>query len=156
MPSVIRGAANCEDRRGELWNSLLDAEMNVRFWSLISRRYGRWDKLFKLVVAFSSSGTVAAWSFFEAHTSYWKSFSALACVASIVHPFVASTEQLKRIYGVIGEWQKIAKKYELLWAKGQDLSDPKDWREFEKAKQAESLMAKEEAGLPVSDALLKK
>jgi hypothetical protein len=50
------------DRRTDLWNSMLDAEMNQYFWHLISTRYARWDRNLKLIIAFAASGTVAAWS----------------------------------------------------------------------------------------------
>ena len=46
--------------REALWNALLDADLNVCYWTCISDRYTKWDQCLKLIVALSASGTVAA------------------------------------------------------------------------------------------------
>ena len=55
-------AAGEEDSiRQVIWEAALDADLNLRYWDHLSRRYSAWDKYAKIFLAIMSSSTVAGW-----------------------------------------------------------------------------------------------
>ncbi len=136
-------------RKSGLWDALLDADMNVYYWTWTSDLYHRLDTYFKIVIAIAASGTVAAWHFWSDHPSLWKVLSAVAAIVSIIHPLICSSERLKATSGLVSCWKEISTRYELLWQQDECLSQPKSWKEFEAAKHREAKI--DESRLPKSE-----
>ena len=68
-------AAGEEDSiRQVIWEAMLTADLNVRYWAHLSRRYSMWDKCIKILLALASSATVASWSFWNEVDILWKGF----------------------------------------------------------------------------------
>ncbi len=44
-----------------IWDSLLDADLNIRYWGYLSRRYYCINRFIKIFLAIIASGTVASW-----------------------------------------------------------------------------------------------
>ena len=126
------------DRRTVLWESLLDAEMNFCYWDLVSSRYSKLDTVFKIVIAIAASGTVAAWSIWSQYPAAWKVFSAIACLVSLLHPYVCSADQLKRTSKLAANWKEISIDYELLWYKDSQFESSDSWTKFAAIKKRES------------------
>jgi hypothetical protein len=141
-------------RRIALWNAMLDADLNVCYWTWLSDRYSNLDKAFRFIVALSTSTTVAAWHFWAAFPSGWKSLSIVACLVSLGSPIFWPNEQVKRMNGLVGAWKQIANDYELLWDRDDELVTTGTWESFEKAKQQQSKI--DETNLPKSDKLRRK
>ena len=68
---------------------MLTADLNVRYWAHLSRRYSMWDKCIKILLALASSATVASWSFWNEVDILWKGFSAVSAAIAIVFPFLS-------------------------------------------------------------------
>jgi len=141
------------DRHTALWDAILDAEMNTCFWSLVSARYTKWDTYLKMIIAIAASGTVAGWSIWSQHPVAWKIFSAIACLASVTHPYVCSSDVLKRTSELVGTWKEVFIDYELLWYKDDVLEAEEPWKEFQDIKRRESHI--DETRLPKCKGLLK-
>lgn len=141
-------------RRTALWESMLDADLNVSFWTLMSQRYTQIDRLGKIVIALTSSGTVAAWGFWEQYPLVWKILSACACVTAILHPILWPAEQQKRISRLIGAWKQVALKYQMLWDQDSDLNTSELWMQYRKAKVMQNKI--DEARVPVSKRLIRR
>ena len=45
-----------------IWEAMLDADLNVRYWDHLSRSYSTWDKYTKIFLAFTSLSSAASWS----------------------------------------------------------------------------------------------
>jgi hypothetical protein len=148
---VSASAAQGPSHRVALWETLLDAHLNVIYWSALTRRYTRLDIAFRIVIAFSASGTVAAWNFWSAYPIYWKAFSGIACVASLLQPFLFSTEKLKKMSSLVGTWKELLSKYELLYEQDKDLSEPKSWKQFQTMRERQARI--DETRLPYSERL---
>jgi len=125
------------ERRKYLWDSMLDAEMNFYYWDLVSARYASLDLGFKVVIAIAASGTVAGWGLWSQYPGAWKLFSGIACVSSLVHPYICSAERLKRTAKLVGIWKEVFVDYELLWYKSGDLESPEAWKMFGTIKRRE-------------------
>ena|ERR1019366_8469022 len=142
------------NRRTVLWDSMLDAEMNVYFWDLISARYARWDRNMKFFIALAASGAVAGWGVWSQHPGGWKTFSAIAAVAAVAHPIFFSSDVLKRMSELVATWKEVFVDYELLWYRDGELQLAEAWSEFETIKRRESRI--DETRLPRSKGLLEK
>jgi hypothetical protein len=141
-------------RRVALWNAMLDADLNVCYWSFLSDKYSRIDKTCRVIVAVSASTTVAAWGFWADFPILWKILSGLACLTSVITPIVWPADQVRRMNGLIGSWKQIAKDYELLWDRDDELLTSGTWESFKKAKEQQSKI--DETSLPFSDKLRRK
>lgn len=130
---------------------MLDAHLNVCYWSALSRRYVRFDIAFRVLIAVSASGTVAGWSIWSAHPLYWKVFSAVACIASIAYPLLCSSEKLKKMSSLVGTWKELLNKYELLWEQDNDLRELRNWKQFEAIRDRQAKV--DETRLPYSERL---
>ena len=122
------------EKRTEMWNSMLDAEMNEIYWSDEAKRYGSFDRSLKLTIAVLSSGTtVALFSTFSSHPILVKVLALLVTVVSLVHSNFFSTNRLKLVTGLAARWKEIAIEYRLLWAELEDeeMVSAKTWKEYE-------------------------
>ena len=142
------------DRRTALWDSMLDAEMNVFYWDLLSAHYARLDRFLKTIIAIAASGTVAGWSIWSRYPDTWKVFSAIACLVALAHPYICSTEVLKRTSELVATWKEVSIDYDLLWFRDGEFQSADSWASFESIKHRESHI--DETRLPKSDRLLRK
>jgi hypothetical protein len=125
--------------RVELWNSMLDAEMNVYYWQKVSARIASTDRNLKFLVFLTSSGTaIAAWTFWAVHPNVWKFITSTSSILAIYHNFFFSGERLKKSVALVAAWKEFATQYRLLWADDPDLLPPKLWKDFEATKKREA------------------
>lgn len=141
-------------RRVALWNAMLDADLNVCYWTLISNRYGKIDKACRAIIAISASTTVAAWSLWASFPLAWKTLSAVACLVAVLSPIIWPADQLKRMNNLVGSWKQIAIEYENLWDRDDELETPGAWKAFEKTREHQCKI--DETRLPFSDKLRRK
>lgn len=125
------------DRRIALWDALLDADMNVRYWKLLSQRYSTINNYYRVLLAISSSATVAAWGIWSQYPYAWKALSAISCLASLIYPIFLPTEKLKKLSGLAGAWQQMRTKYELFWSRDSTFAAAQTWDDFERTRQEE-------------------
>ncbi|HEV2731679.1 MAG TPA: hypothetical protein VGV15_16735 [Terriglobales bacterium] len=81
----------------ELWDSLLDAEMNVRYWSTMCHRYSRYDTYSRIFLALTSSSTVASWEFWSQFPALWKTLSGLSALVAIVLAVIDLPKKVSRM-----------------------------------------------------------
>jgi hypothetical protein len=150
MTSSVKSA----DHRIALWNSLLDADMNICYWTWTADRCTKWDQWLKFIVALTASGTVAAWGVWSQYPTPWKVLSAVACVASVSHPIFFPSDRIKRTSKLVATWKEVYINYELLWEQDSELSTTESWKRFETTKVRESKI--DETTLPKKDKLIQK
>jgi hypothetical protein len=140
-----------------IWESLLDAEMNVRYWKRLTQRYLRRDKAMKIFIAISSSGTVAAWSIWSEHPAVWKVLSAIAAIVGISMPIFNYQKTIEIASELSGKWWEIRNEYEQQW---NDLKNNEDISELRKrhsiTKQKEVPLVEREAKISEDNKLLRK
>ena len=106
--------------RKAVWDGLLGADFNTRYWSHLIRRYSKWDKYTKIFLVAMSSSTVASWSIWVEIDLLWKCLSAVSAVTAIALPVLDWPKIISRMSDLVGKWSRIEYEYENLWLKLQN------------------------------------
>jgi hypothetical protein len=69
-----------------VWDSLLDADMNARYWGHLARRYQRREMRTKIFLAITSSGAVAGWTLWSRWPQVWHVLSGVSMVVAVALP----------------------------------------------------------------------
>lgn len=112
-------------RRKHVWESMLVADMNRRYYQSLTDRYRRLDFWAKVLIAVTSSAAVSGWAVWS-HPGVdwiWKLASAVAAVVAIALPLADPAKSLRIASELAGEWFAVLREYELLWARIDDTSD---------------------------------
>jgi hypothetical protein len=143
--------------RKALWDSMLDADMNARYWSYLSRRYYNYDKYSKIFLALMSSGTVASWGFWNEIQWLWKGLSSISALLAIAIPIVNWPKMISNMVALKQYWTEIKIDYEMSWL---ELESGKPQTEvakyYKKTKEKETKTAVREANMPNRKKLLRK
>jgi hypothetical protein len=137
------------------WESMLDAEMALRYWGKMARKYRSWEKVIKILLAVCTSGTVAGWGIWTSHEFVWKFFSGLSAVVAIALPILDYSKMVETMIDLRGKCSEISGAYDLLWAQyGSDPNGP-PIREMTALKQKETDLSSVAGALPHDTRLVK-
>ena len=98
-----------------VWEAMLDADLNFRYWDHLSRRYSAWDKYTKIFLAIMSSSTVAGWRIWNEVDILWKVLSAVSAGTAIALPILNWQKKIGEMSNLRGKWSRISRAYENLW-----------------------------------------
>lgn len=114
-----------EDLKALAWNSLLDADMNYRYFGCLGSRLERANRRASIFVAVTASTTVSGWAIWgkEGFEWLWQAASAASALAALALPFFDLPNKLKSCSTLKGAWFSILRDYELLWAELDSLSE---------------------------------
>lgn len=139
----------------DIWDAMLDADLNVRYWAHLSRRYYSWDKYSKIFLAAMSSGTVASWGFWSEIQIVWKILSAISALTAIALPLLNWPKMSEKMVGLKQKWTELRNDYELIWlALKKGKKDAELERDFKKIKEKETKVSQQEYNLPCDKKLL--
>jgi hypothetical protein len=141
--------------RKEIWDSLLDADMNVRYWTHLARRYYNYDKFSKIFLAIMASGTVASWGFWINIAILWKILSAISALLAISLPLLHWPKMIENMGSLRQKWVEIKYDYDILWLKhenGKKLNEISE--KYEIIKKKEIIASQQEANLPRDNKLI--
>ena len=154
--AAVTGDRNIRDL---VWNSMLTADLNQRYFAKLSdlhRRNDRWAKF--SVAAFSSGSALASWALWKQPgvTWIWPVLSGIAAVLAIALPIFDPAKSLKAAGGLAGAWFSVFKDYELLWVRVDKLEESKLFSSLEKMGTEEKRLTELESGLSVNKRLAQK
>jgi hypothetical protein len=133
------------DHSRALWDSMLDAEMNVLYWTYRCAREQQWTKTLKIIVLVTASGTaLASLSVWTSYPTVWQFIAASAFIASVISQACFPPERLAKLSGLIATWKEVSIDYGLLWEKDARLADNGTWDEFEALKRREKTIDESE------------
>jgi len=132
----------------DLWNAMLDADMNARCWASMTRIYSRIDLGTRIFLGITSSGAVAGWAM-EAAPGVWKTFSVLSAIVAVASPIFNFPKSIRGLSDMAGKWQLLHNDYEELWRNDRDMGDRSTKKRFDELKRAEAKHKVNETGLPV-------
>jgi len=106
--------------RTAVWNALLTADLNVRYWFEIRNSYNRRDQATKIFLAVTSSSAVATWGIWADIGWLWRSLSAASAVLAVALPILNWTKKLADMADLHGAWVQIRNQYDALWRRMED------------------------------------
>jgi hypothetical protein len=118
---------------------MLDADMNMCYWTLQCNYAVVWDRRIRVLVALTASGTaIAALSVWSKYPSLGVLFVVASAVLAVVHPIYFPADKPSKMSGLVSAWKEIMIRYELLWDKYDEISSEASWKEFEETKRREA------------------
>ncbi|MFZ2404243.1 MAG: hypothetical protein WAW41_03835 [Methylobacter sp.] len=143
--------------RKAIWNSMLDADMNTRYWKYLVYRYSRRDTTLKIFLAVMTSGTVAGWGIWVELAYIWKMLSSLSALLAIALPILNYPKKIESMAELSGKWGELLFEYEDLWLEVDNNPSPntlnKNYRKF---RTTEKSLVKKETKLPTDKRLIDK
>ena len=92
-------------------DSMLDADLNVRYWGHLSRQYYKTSRFIKIFLALIASGTVASWGFWQDIELLWKILSGIAAVLAIILPILGLEKKIDTMSILKGIWIEVVNGY---------------------------------------------
>lgn len=140
-----------------VWNSMLDADMNGRYWKYLTERYSKRETSLKIFLAIMTSSTVAGWGIWEGNVLIWKYLSAFSALLAIALPILNYPKRIESMSELAGIWGELRIGYENMWL---DISNYPDKntliRTYKTYRVTESSLAKKESKMPNEKKLIKK
>lgn len=138
------------------WESMLDADMNVRYWGQMARKYRSRERTIMIFLAIISSGAVAGWKFWAGHPSIWHSLSGLSAVLAVALPLLDYSGNVATMVELRGKWSELSVAYDQMWAQyGANPAGPPP-NEIRPLKDKEAELSKLSAALPEDQRSLKR
>ena len=108
---------NLDDLREEVWDAMLTAEYNSRYWEHLFKRYYRRQKVAEIFLAVTSSSSVAAWSIWRNIDLVWQCLAALSTLVAVTLPILNYKKHIADLSEILSQWVQIDAEYELLWVR---------------------------------------
>lgn len=101
-----------------IWDSMLSADLNQRYFRALASLYQRQDRAAKIVVAIATSAAVSGWWLWgtAGFDWVWQTFSVLAAAVAIALPIWDPARSMKTASALSASWFAVMREYELLWA----------------------------------------
>lgn len=139
------------------WKSILDADMNTRYWRYLTQRYVNWDRNIKIFLAVTSSGTVASWAIWNQIPYLWQILSGISALVAIISPIMNYQRVIDSTSDLSGKWWELMRQYETFWRRVESGKTNKTVeKEFTSVKAKEDDLVKKEAKLPQDMKLLRR
>ncbi|MFZ0959823.1 MAG: hypothetical protein WAO35_02880 [Terriglobia bacterium] len=131
-----------------LWESMLDADMNARYWGRLARRYQRKEMGLKILLAATSSATVAGWALWKGAPQLWQALSGFSALVAVALPILNYSQRIETMADLRAKWMHLRVEYDSLWAEWTSKRRAEPGRAFELLKGREVEFSKIEATLP--------
>jgi hypothetical protein len=113
MPSTM--SETLDGLREEVWDSMLTADYNSRYWEYLFKRYYRRQKVAEIFLAVTSSSSVAAWSIWRDINLLWQCLAGSSTLVAVILPILNYKKQIADLSEILSQWVQIRAEYELLW-----------------------------------------
>lgn len=140
-----------EALRLSLWNSLLQADQEQRYWHAKACEVVNHDFWSRVVLAVLSSSAVAGWVLWEHYPVIWKGFSAVSTLLSIILPILGLNSKVVAMTDVHGQWLQLKHVYEAMWRDQSHISDDDVRRKLDESKRREAELSAKAITLPSTD-----
>lgn len=135
--------------RKQVWDGMLTADLNQRYWGYLVRRFNQYDRSVKIFVAlFSTGSAVASWTIWQHHPLTWQVVSGSAAVVAIIAPFLKYPEDAGKSAALKGKWARIMTQYERLWNGLDGQAAAAVQGQLDRICERELEVSNDEAGLP--------
>jgi hypothetical protein len=144
--------------RKHVWESMLIADMNHRYYQLLTDHHRRIDLIAKILVALTSSAAVSGWAIWgrPGLDWMWKAASAASAVVAVGLPIVDPAKSMRSASELSASWFEVLREYELVWAEVDEASEKKVRGLCKKLATEEKRLAQVEANLAINNRLARR
>ena len=156
---------NREEKRQNIgrriWESMLDADLNARYWKYIGRKQFKKNRLLKITLAIVSVSTIAFSDFINSFLKVpWQLIVAIAAVIAYILPILNWEQNLKDLSTLTRLYAELQYEFEDLWAdieandENLDLHAVEEGYNRVRQKQRDVLLVLQSFGLPDDEDLI--
>ena len=145
----------------KIWTSMLDADLNARYWKYIGRKQFKRNRLLKIVLAIVAVSTVAFSDFINSYLKVpWQLIIAIAAVIAYMLPILNWEQNLKDLSTLTKLYAELQYEFEDLWAaieindENLDLQAVEEGYNRVRQKQRDVLLVLQSFGLPDDEDLI--
>ncbi len=121
------------DQLTTVWEALLDAEMNVRYWGYLAKRFAGREKSLKIALALTTSSTILSLPVWE-RLSYGSIvlglLGLLNAVLACILPILNYSERIETMANLRGAWSQLSIELARLWERESSSSISDSENEF--------------------------
>ncbi len=118
MPNTLRAL---------LWESMLDADMNVRYWGYLGRKYSRRETYIKVFLAIvSTTSAVGSWSLWRNYPEDWKALISVSALIAIALPILNYSGLVEKVVDQKGKWTRLLSEHAIAQTSRDDATIPLD------------------------------
>ena len=139
-----------------VWNKLLDAELNKRYWLYMAWRYKSRDLRARILLAVTSSGVVAGLTLWQQYPQIWQVLSGVSALVAIALPILNYPARVETASDLRGRWTEMVSEYDQLWITAQSGPSPLDQSRVDALTKKETSAAQVEAKLPYNEKLARR
>jgi hypothetical protein len=136
------------------WQSLLDADLNARYWRYMGLRFTRREGWAKMFLAATASATVASWSLWVEVKLLWQSLSVIAALVSVAMPIIDAPRKIATMTEAQAAWLQLMHEYDDLWRSRASLGEKAFASKLSSLREREVEVSKKTATLPSDDTAL--
>jgi hypothetical protein len=105
--------------RTAIWESLLDAEMNVKYWGYLAKRFMFREKLSKVVLALTTSSVLLSLSLWQRFPLGPVILGAANTVLAVSLPILNYSERIQTMANLRGSWSQLSVEFDRLWQRAE-------------------------------------
>lgn len=98
-----------------IWESMLDADLNERYWTYLARRYYNREKAIQVFLVLSTLMTIISWGVWLKAEILWKFLTILSAAIAISMPILNWSKLIELMSTLASKWSIIRGEYEILW-----------------------------------------
>src|SRR5882724_983128 len=103
------------EQRTVVWESLLDAEMNVRYWGYLAKRFAGREKSLKIALALTTSSTILAHPLWQRLSYGPIAIGILNALLACGLPVLNYSERIETMANLRGSWSQLSIEFGRLW-----------------------------------------
>lgn len=138
-----------DQHRKALWEALLDADYNKKYWQCKANDYAFKDRTLQIMLAISSSAALFTLLSELGGAQVWKILSFITAIIAVAMPFFNLCRRSLEMKEVSNLWHELELAYDQLW-RTCDQANYSD-NEFQKFKNRELDIGKKIFDLPLND-----
>lgn len=144
------------DLRKEVWSSMLDADMNARYWKYLVERYSKRETYLKILLAITTSGAVI-WGIWVQQDVTLKFLSSFSALLAIVMPILNYSKKIDSMSELAGKWSELLIEYDDIWSEVNNNPDSSTLeRTYKKFRTIQISLAEKERKMPNEMKLIRK
>ena len=97
------------------WKELYQLKVHLNYLEIYLQRSDFIDRVIKITLAISSSGSIAGWAIWKDYAFLWAFFIAASQVISVINNYLPYKGRIKGLSGLVYEFENLVHDFEKKW-----------------------------------------